>query len=278
MSMSRDRYCGNCGNPRLPDDRSCRHCGASFSVFGFDTSAINSQTPTQLSSSTTQPIWQPSSPAYSTGTPDPLPASHSRWTTRLLIGQGVLVLVLLSIILVLIVRPFAGSNPPPTQSIVPTPTATRSPTIQPTPPYASNLSSTNPNLFVNAFADALQEQDVASIEPHTDTLNFEVVCDQRGGLPGTCDTSWYELKGQLASGTVILDLPQDATLNQSPPLASLCPDEPDPSGFLDFIVVGTFDQVTDNLPLSHLGTAVLGFECVTCGSRSTWAWRAVFLC
>lgn len=271
MMQSPDRYCGNCGNPRSPGDTMCARCGAPLSVTAFHLEA-----PTHTGSKTTLPIWQTTSPANPGPSPVPNPP-RSRWTTRLLIGQSVLVVGLLAIIIVLLVHPLTG-NSSQQQGYLPTIPATHSPTLSPTPPYEANLSSTNPNLFVNAFADALQEQDVASIAPHTDTLHFVIICDSRNGLPGTCDTSWSDLQNQLVSDKVRISLPPDATLNQPPPLASLCPNIGDTSGYLNFFVVGSFDQTTGTLPLAHFGTAVLGFACVSCGSETTWGWRALFLC
>jgi hypothetical protein len=269
--MSQDHFCGNCGHPRSPSDTICSHCGVPFAASGFDlaTPTIDLQAPTQHALSSPQPIWQTPAPPYY---PAP-PASRLHWTMRLLIGQGVLVLILLAIIIVLLVRPSGGSTLPQ-QNVLATTTATAtpSPTTQPTPPYVSNLSSTNMNLFVNALADALQEQDVASIEPHVDTVRFLIVCAQGNSIPGTCDTSWYDLKPQLENGSVLLDIPPDATLNQTP---VICPDWP--TGAFATPVAGTYTQ-SAGLPLSHIGTIDIGVTCVTCGSSSTWAWDALYFC
>lgn len=90
------------------------------------------QAPTQVSSDPTQPIGQ-ALPSTYLGIPAPPPAPPSRWTTRLLIGQGVLVLVLLAIIVVLLVRPL-GASTNQEQSVLTTATpkgitATPSPTL-----------------------------------------------------------------------------------------------------------------------------------------------------
>jgi hypothetical protein len=36
MSMRQDRFCGNCGNPRSPDETACARCGMQFGVSDFD--------------------------------------------------------------------------------------------------------------------------------------------------------------------------------------------------------------------------------------------------
>jgi hypothetical protein len=135
--------------------------------------------------------------------------------------------------------------------------------------HATNLSSGNFHLFPNALADALAEQDIASIEPHTDTLYFVVDC----GQASTCDTGWYDLEAQLMAGTLRIDLPHNASLN--PPTSSPCPDAANDTQLT--WVVGSFDNMTD-LPLGHFGTAMLGFEACCGGSGVVWGWGALYLC
>lgn len=167
----------------------------------------------------------------------------------------------------------------PATSVTPTPSIKLTKTLSiasvtPTPLYVNGLSSTNFNIFVNAFADALQEQDVASIEPHTDTLHFFISCDAGKYYQGTCDSTWPELKQQIATDKVELSIPHYATLGSQPTIT--CPDLSAPGNAS--VIAGTYDNKAFILPLPHYGKAFFFFACVSCGSESTWGWEGVYSC
>lgn len=163
------------------------------------------------------------------------------------------------------------TTPPNANSTLPTGVTSA---VTPTPLYVNGLSSTNFNIFVNAFADALLEQDVASIEPHADTLHFFIYCDAGKGFQGTCDDTWLEFKQHIASDKVEFSIPHDATLGSPPRIT--CPDLAPPDNAM--VIAGTYDNKATILPLPHYGKAFFFFACVSCGSESTWGWKGVFLC
>lgn len=162
--------------------------------------------------------------------------------------------------------------PSPTAQPMPTPTQNL---LFPTPTYASGLSSTNPNLFVNAFADALAEQDIPRIEDNTDVKNFLLDCSPSIIMPpgGSCTSSWKTVHAYLSADKLELSIPPDATLNTGP-LPSDCSSAR--SG--NFSVLGNVDNKGFVLPVTHFSQAVFVFVCATCGSETTWSWQAVYLC
>lgn len=265
MLKNQDSFCGNCGTPRTSRDTRCQRCGRPFID---DDTTINPFTPTHVTPSNIQTVWNTSSSPYPIS---PTPQStRIQWTTRLLIGQSVLVTVLIVVIIVLLIRPVANSNQQ--GNIYPTATTIHQLTNTPTPSYEKNLSSGNFNLFIKAFANALAEQDVASIEPHTDTLNFVVDC----GQATTCDTGWYDLKAQLNADALRIALPQADNGIYYAPATTPCPDATYTAQAS--IVVGSYDNRTTML-VGHYGTATLGFTACCGGSDvAYWGWSALFLC
>lgn len=284
MTMMQDGFCGNCGLARPPLAVVCPRCGVPFEASGtsYDPSTLPLQAPTQVASTPPQASWQ-SSPTYFTGTPPPS-APASQWATRLLIGQGVIVVVLLAVILVVLLHPFAGGNSPqPGESAVgsatstPTVMQTAVPTLTPPPNYVGDLASTDPDVFAHALGEALQSYDAASIVPHVHTTQFEVFCDEGNTFQGTCDTSWVDVQTQITARTLLIDvLTQGLNLQNTSAFASYCPGL---TVYDSYILIGSFEQETA-MPLAHLGRAILALGCLACGSAPVqqWAWDAVYFC
>jgi hypothetical protein len=152
------------------------------------------------------------------------------------------------------------------------------PTATPTHTYINGLASTNSNVFTNAFADALAEQDVQNIEINTDIQRFILDCQSEYTLPTPgmdCSLNWKNTYTQLSNDDLEFSIPPDATLSTTP-IPSTCVGNPNNPG--NFTVAGTYDNKGSMLPLSHIGRALFTFACVTCGSETTWAWNSVYLC
>ena len=146
------------------------------------------------------------------------------------------------------------------------------------PPYIGGLSSTNFSIFLNAFSDALTVQDTQNIEQNTDIQKFVLDCSPDSTYPNpgeSCMSNWKETYVQLAADKLEFSIPQDATLYLTP-TPPTCSDDPYHSG--GPFIVGNFDNKGSGLPTSHIGNAIFTFNCVTCGSETTWAWSSVYLC
>lgn len=269
MTMMQEGFCGNCGLARAPQAVVCPRCGMPYEASGI---GYDPTTPPPQAS------WQ-SSPTYFTGSP-PHSVPASRWTTRVLIGQSVVIVVLLAVILVVLLHPFAGGNTAQPEAgggaLIPaTATAAVLPTRAPTPTYASGLASSDINVFVQSLGDALQHYDGVSISSHV-VMPFLVVCAEGSGYQGPCDTSWAEVQNQITTRTLLLDmLTQGLNLQNWYTLATYCP------GVVTtdtYVLIGTFEQET-GMPLAHLGRAVLGIAC-SCGSSPAplLDWQAVYFC
>lgn len=284
MSMMHDRFCGNCGSARSPQDTTCPQCGVPFEAPDAALTASTGplQAPTQVASTPPQSFWQPSSPTYHAGVP-PLPALSSRWTTRLLIGQGVIVVALLAVILIVLLHPFASGDGSQSRALAlntatVAPTLPPTPTLAPTPTYVSGLSSSDPNVFARSLGEALQAYDVTSIEPYVLTKQFFVICLEGNDYQGTCDTSWAQVRQQIAAQQLLLDiLTQGLILVNATSLDQYCTGLGGGSSS-DILAIGSFEQET-SMPLSHLGGVVLGIAS-SGGSalHPTYAWSELYFC
>lgn len=160
-----------------------------------------------------------------------------------------------------------------------TPTPSLIQTLSPTSPplYAAGLKSTNPSIFLNSFSQALGYQNVPLIEGSTDTRHFLVSCNPSVMLskqPGqSCTHNWKDTKNFLEKNSLQFYFPQNP--QQQPPLAGACRPGAPPGAFY---VLGQVDNKGGVLPIAHFVTSVFTFNCVTCGSESTWAWGSVYIC
>lgn len=279
MSMRPDQFCGNCGAARSPDGVFCSQCGVPYETSdeGFVSSTGRLHAPTQVASTPPQAFWPPSAPTYQAGTL-PVPPTSSRRMTRLLIVQGVLIVTLLMVILVVLLHPFGDGNGSPSgtgASALSTATLIPAPTATPTPLYAKGLASHDIDMFARALGEALQNYDAASINPYI-LMPFTIVCDEGSDYGGQCDTSWEEVQNQINKQALSLDiLTQGLDLENGYTLASYCPGV---TTYDSYLLIGSFEQETQ-MPLAHLGTAVLGISC-SCGSAPNplLDWDAVYFC
>lgn len=254
--------CPKCGNEVDREEVFCGQCGTPTSISKVDA-------PTWINYAYWNDPYNPPPIAP----PPPVP-KRKRPYTLIIIVLALCMAVASSIAAFSFYK--QASTPPLTPTALVTVTVT--PTLQasPTPPYASGLNSTNQNIFVNAFSQALVAQDVQSINDATDTLHFTLTCSQSVIITpgGTCDWDWKKTRSELRADKIEFSVPYDATLNQTP-VTAVCPGAPLPG---NYSVVGKFDNKGFDLPLSHFGNAIFAFVCVSCGSESTWAWQGVYLC
>jgi hypothetical protein len=189
---------------------------------------------------------------------------------------------LLIVILVLLLHPIAGGNGSPSGTVVtarapgamtPSPTATAPPT--PIPTYAIGLASGDNDTFAQSLGESLQHYDTVTITPYVLTP-FTIMCNEGNDYQGQCDATWTEVKDQIATQTLLLDmLTQGLNLQGGYTLPSYCPGL---TSNVSYILIGTFEQET-GMPLAHLGRAVLGIAC-SCGSspHPLLDWVAVYFC
>jgi hypothetical protein len=217
MANNPDHFCGNCGNPRVVGKNACPHCGSPYGAT-YTGPLENPQgttqlTPTEAVPRLTQPILgntsspqysgvmppiQPtagnfSSPQYSGVMPPippgpvPPPQGKSLPLGKIIIGQGVaIVLLLVVLIVVLLVRSSPTPDSGPGQAIAPGATAT--PAIPATPtliPTATNTPApTATNTPVPKPGDLLCNVDIGSWDGGSadwKLLNGRLLNDGSGG-------------------------------------------------------------------------------------------------
>jgi len=155
MTQDSNRYCGICGELRTAGMTTCPQCGSIFET-PYDGPSDNLKGPTRLAptevpAKPTQPVWgqvsQPSQPALAPTSPAgqapappgnltptaPVPRPGKRsWWVWVLIGQGAVIIVLLTALLIDVAGNHNGPTAPPaataTALAIAQPTATLAPT------------------------------------------------------------------------------------------------------------------------------------------------------
>jgi hypothetical protein len=147
--------------------------------------------------------------------------------------------------------------------------------------YIQRLSSPNEAIFLNAFSDALTEEDVTRIQQYTATATFEEICSTC--IPTAVTYGWQETKAEITTDSVEFSFPQDANLAAPPPYGS-CPtfavNQYTKAGQIciecEMVEVG--GSGPSPLDLSHFQNEYFGFSCVSFGgSGCTWEWTSVTL-
>jgi hypothetical protein len=118
VSTNKEQFCGNCGNRRSPGDIRCSRCGSPYNVSGLDldASTVQLQAPIQTAPKPTQPIWgSGGAPTYypaMTKIPDRPNRPSSLPLGKIVLGQGIVIILLFIVIIALLLHSFAGGNTP----------------------------------------------------------------------------------------------------------------------------------------------------------------------
>ncbi|HVB59910.1 MAG TPA: hypothetical protein VNE61_01840 [Ktedonobacteraceae bacterium] len=145
--------------------------------------------------------------------------------------------------------------------------------------YIQRLSSPSEAIFLNAFSDALTEEDVTHIQQYTATATFEEICSTC--MPTAVTYGWQETKTEITADSVEFSFPHDANLATPPPYGS-CPtfavNQYTNAGqvCIENKMVEVWGSGPSSLNLSHYQDEYFGFSCVSYGgSGCAWEWTSV---